>query len=45
MTFILFTRVKKYKSVKYKQAILFLSSACSQNVLFDILGKEKKRDN
>lgn len=30
-------RVRKYKSEKYKQAISFLTSACSQTVLHDIL--------
>lgn len=32
---------KKYTSVKYKQAILFLTYAHHQNVLSDLVGKEK----
>lgn len=43
MTFILFTRVRKYKSVKYKQAILFLAGACSQTIAwYTKLQKEKR---
>lgn len=32
---------KKYISVKYKQAILFLSYVHCQNVSHDVVGKEK----